>query len=450
MNKSVHILIFLIILATLSPLAHPREAQTNVIVISVDTLRADRLGCYGYPRNTSPNLDGLAEDGTVYSHCYTLIPLTGPSFSTMLTSLPEYKHGAKRNGLSIYNHVETLPMLLKKKNYYNGGIISNWPLRQKLSDLHRGFDDYLEIFTKKRWLGIMQPEGKAPDVTAAAIQWLEKNRTKPFFLWVHYSEPHAPYLKHKGFDFGKKRAPEKFYPPGMQKRKSDHYDSEVGFTDHHIGVLIDKLKEWNLYRDSLIMFNSDHGESLGEHNYVGHGRRVYNSMMHVPLIVKRPGNHRENKIDKRNCTLMDVAPTILASLDMDIPQYMEGKNLLDNSESLYPLVFMETYKGAVKGQRSVKFQLKVKPLSYAVVKGNAKLIYTPKSRKFEAYNLQRDPFENINLYYKSKNNFVELQDTLKQHMATVKKYIQEGLKKYKQKSQLSKEDQENLKTLGYL
>jgi arylsulfatase A-like enzyme len=173
-------------------------------------------------------------------------------------------------------------------------------------------------------------------------------------------------------------------------------------------------------------------------------------MMHVPLIVKRPGNHRENKIDTRNCTLMDIAPTILASLDMDIPEFMEGKNLLDNSESLYPLVFMETYKGAVKGQRSVKFQLKVKPLSYAVVQGNAKLIYTPKSRKYEAYNLQRDPFENINLYYKSKNNFVELQETLRQHMATVKKFIQEGLKKYKQKSQLSKEDQENLKTLGYL
>lgn len=450
MNKTTAILIHIMILLALSPLVNAQQTTPNVIIISVDTLRADRLGCYGYPRNTSPNLDQLAEDGTVYSHCYTLIPLTGPSFSTMLTSLPEYKHGAKRNGLSIYNHIETLPMFLKKQDYYCGGIISNWPLRKKLSDLHKGFDDFQEIFTKKRWLGIMQPEGKAPDVTSAAIQWLEKNRSKRFFLWVHYSEPHAPYLKHKGFEFGKKHVDNRFYPTGMHKRKSDHYDSEVAFTDHHIGVLIDKLKGWELYQDSLIIFNSDHGESLGEHNYVGHGRRVYNSMMHVPLIVKQPGNRRELKKDPRNCTLMDIAPTILAAAGGDIPDHMEGKNLGNNKHRLYPRIFMETYKGAVKGQRNIKFQLKVKPLSYAVVQGNAKLIYTPKSRKYEAYNLERDPFEHINLYYKSKNNFVELQDTLKRHMATVKIYIQEGLRKYKQKSQLSKEDQENLKTLGYL
>ena len=450
MNKTTAILIHIIFLLAMSPLVSAGQTPPNVIIISVDTLRADRLGCYGYPRNTSPNLDQLAEDGTVYSQCYTLIPLTGPSFSTMLTSLPEYKHGAKRNGLSIYNHIETLPMFLKRRDYYCGGLISNWPLRKKLSDLHKGFDDFHEIFTKKRWLGIMQPEGKAPDVTNAAIQWLGKNRSKRFFLWVHYSEPHAPYLKHKGFEFGKKHVDSRFYPTGMQKRKSDHYDSEVGFTDHHIGVLIDKLKEWELYNDSLIIFNSDHGESLGEHNYVGHGRRVYNSMMHVPLIVKRPGNRRELKKDSRNCTLMDIAPTILASTGGDIPSHMEGKNLTENQDPLYPRIFMETYKGAVKGQRNIKFQLKVKPLSYAVVQGSAKLIYTPKSRKYEAYNLARDPFEHINLYYKSKNNFVELQDSLKRHMATVKKYIQEGLRKYKQKSQLSKEDQENLKTLGYL
>ena len=371
-NKAQPILIFILILTALSPLAHSRQTTPNIIIISVDTLRADRLGCYGYPRDTSPAIDGLAEDGTRFSHCYTLIPLTGPSFSTMLTSLPEYKHGAKRNGLSIYNHIETLPMFLKRQGYYCGGIISNWPLREKLSDLNKGFDDYIEVFTKKRWLGIMQPEGKAPDVTEAAINWLEKHRDTPFFLWVHYSEPHAPYLKHKGFDFGKKRVDKRFYPEGTQKRKSDHYDSEVAFTDHHIGALIHKLKEWDLYRNSLVMFNADHGESLGEHNYVGHGRRVYNSMMHGPLIVKRPGDHNKKKTDPRNCTLMDVAPTILSAVSIDIPGHMEGVNLYDQTESLYPLVFMETYKGAVKGQRNMKFQLKVKPLSYAAVQGNVK------------------------------------------------------------------------------
>ncbi len=443
-------LITALILTVIAPLLHAQKTLPNIIIISVDTLRADRLGCYGYPRATSPAIDRLAGDGTLFSHCYTLIPLTGPSFSTMLTSLPEYKHGAKRNGLSIYDHIPTLPLFLKENSYYCGGIISNWPLRKKLSDLDRGFDDYIEIFTKKRWLGIMQPEGKAPDVTEAAIAWLDKHRSVPFFLWVHYSEPHAPYLKHKGFEFGKQHTDKRFYPPGMEKRKSDHYDSEVGYTDHHIGRLLDKLKEWDLYPGSMVIFNSDHGESLGEHNYTGHGRRIYNSMMHVPLIVKLPGNRKLRNTDSRNCTLMDIAPTILANLGIAVPGQMEGTDLFGSKGDLHPALYMGTYKGAVKGQRDMKFQLKVSPLCYAVIQGDTKLIYTARTRKYEAYNLARDPFETLNLYYKTRNNFLPLQESLKQHIAAVKQYIQEGLKKYKQKSQLSKEDLENLKTLGYL
>ena len=128
--------------------------SNNVIIIAVDTLRADHLGCYGYPRNTSPNIDDLAFGGVKFNNCYTPSPLTTPAFASMLTSLPPYKHGAKRNGLSIFDRVKTLPQFLKEKEYNSAAFVSNWTLQKKLTHLDRGFDTYTEILTRKRRLGL--------------------------------------------------------------------------------------------------------------------------------------------------------------------------------------------------------------------------------------------------------------------------------------------------------
>ena len=135
-------------------LADFKPAKT-VIIISVDTLRADHLGCYGYPRKTTPAVDALARDGVLFDRCFTLTPLTTPAFSTMLTSLPPHKHGAKRNGLSLFNQIHTLPHYLKKHGYVSAAFISNWPLRKNLCGLHRDFDSYIEVFGKRRWMGVL-------------------------------------------------------------------------------------------------------------------------------------------------------------------------------------------------------------------------------------------------------------------------------------------------------
>lgn len=426
--------------------------STNVIVISIDTLRADRLGCYGYPRPTSPHIDELAEDSILFSHCYTLTPLTGPSFSTMLTSLPAYKHGAKRNGLPIYQHIKTLPFHMKKHGYYCGAFISNWPLRKSLSDLHRYFDDYVEVFTKKRWLGVMQPEGKAEDVTRNAIEWLEQHRGKKFFLWVHYSEPHAPYIYHKEFFKVLEKVPDSFYPPGTAHKKSDRYDTEIAKVDHHIGELIHRIKELNLYHDALVIFNSDHGESLGEHNYFTHGRKIYNSTMHVPLTVKLPQSHEKGAVIAQNVTLMSVAPTILKFMKLPVPAEMEGPPLplwKDNREPNHPIL-VETYKGAARFKKNINFHMKVKPTHYGIIMGSRKLIYNTGSRKFEVYDLEGDRFEIRNLFYKQRRKFTGLQDQLFNHIDRVKKYIQYASKNLKQKTNLTSEDIEKLKTLGYI
>ncbi|MCP5050402.1 MAG: sulfatase, partial [bacterium] len=231
-----------------------------------------------------------------FTSCYSLTPYTVPSFSTMMTSLPPHKHGAKRNGLGIYKDIQTLPSLLKTSGYRTAGIISNWPLRKKLSKLDRGFDSYQNAFTRKRYFGLTRSEGTAPIVTQKTIDWLRKyqENPEPFFLWVQYTDPHAPYKSHPAHQFDYNGVNPAIFPKGTRIKKIKRYDSEIAFTDHHIGRLIHELKRLNLYNDSLIVFNSDHGESFGEHNYLKHGKKLYNSTLHVPLMVKLPGNRLKN------------------------------------------------------------------------------------------------------------------------------------------------------------
>jgi len=422
----------------------------NVIIISVDTLRADHLSCYGYPIKTSPAIDDLSRDGVRFSRCFTITPLTSPGFSTMLTSLPPYKHGSKRNGLPIFKHIRTLPYFLKKYNYCSSAFISNWPLRKNLSGLHRDFDSYYEVFNKKRWFGLLNSEGKAKEVTKRAIKWLENHHKKRIFLWVHLSEPHAPYVSHKKFDFDIKKIDLSYYPPGTRFSKIKKYDSEIAFTDFYIGKLIEKIKELGLYHDSLIVFNSDHGESFGEHNYFKHGRKLYDSCLHVPLIIKLPGNRLKNSTQNENVSILDLSPTILSILKLQIPEYMEGSALFDKRVKLREAIYFEAYRGAVITKRSTKFHIKVYPKKFGILQGSIKLIYTCRKETIEAYSIKDDRFELRDLYMENPKEYHNLKILLMNRIKKVEKYIQHSKKYFKKRSNLSKEDIEKLKTLGYI
>lgn len=423
----------------------------NVIIISVDTLRADHLGCYGYPLNTSPAIDALAEDGVLFSHCYTLTPLTAPAFSTMLTSLPPHKHGAKRNGLAIYKKVKTLPQVLKRYGYRSTAVISNWPIRKKLSGLGGGFDAYYEIFTNKRYWGLTNPEGQAPQVNKKAIDWLEKNHKKRFFLWVQYTDPHAPYIMHRKHKFDYTSVKRSVYPPGTQMKKIKRYDSEIAFTDYHIGRLLDKIKELGLYEDALIIFNSDHGESFGEHNYLKHGKKLYNSTLHVPLVIKLPGRRFRNTVRHENASLLDIGPTIFAGLNIMIRPQMEGLDLFDQHRDFSKRrILLETYGGMVVFKRkSKKYHLKVKPIRYGILEGSVKVIYNVKNKTFETYRLGADPFETRNVFVADQLEFRGLKDYLKDRSAGIADYIKLNRMHRIQRSGLSTEDFEKLKSLGY-
>lgn len=441
--------LFFFVLVCVSPYIYTEDQEsTNVIIISVDTLRADHLGCYGYPRNLSPAIDSLSRDGIRFSRCFTITPLTAPAFSTMLTSLPPHKHGAKKNGLGIFKHILTLPWYLKKKGYYTSAFISNWPLRIKLSGLHHEFDTYQEIFTRKRYLGIMNKEGTADVVTKKTFEWLEKHHKKKFFLWVQYTDPHAHYIFHPKFNPDRDKLKEARFPIGTRMHRIKKYDTEIAFTDFYIGKLIKNLKKLGLYRDALIIFNADHGESFGEHNYFKHGRKLYNSCLHIPLIIKLPQNQKRNTVNKKNVSILDVTPTILSILNFPIPDHMEGIPLLENIPERH--LYFETYGGSAVLNRSNKYRLRVTPIRYGILRDSIKIIHSNKTRKKELFNLKEDWFEHHNLPHQIKNDYHLLSDQLTKYSKQVKKYIEYTKKKFKQRSQLSEEDYQKLKSLGYL
>lgn len=441
MNFVKRLSVILIFLVFLSPFL----CATNIIIIAVDTLRADHLGCYGYQRNTSPNIDRFAQDAVKFSSCYTPSPLTTPGFASLLTSLPPYKHGAKRNGLSIYTNVKTLPEYLGEHKYITAAFISNWALKKKLTGLDRGFDIYDEVFTKKRHLGLFSDEGEAPKINARTFKWLNKNSKKNFFLFVHYTEPHDPYLYHEEFDFGYDKFDPSDYPEKSHFGRIKNYDTEIGFVDFYIGELLEKIKSLDLYEESLIIFLSDHGESFGEHDYYSHGRKLYNSCLHVPLLVKLPGNKKSSTVIDGNVSLEDIPLSILSLVGLKNPEWMEGEDIFEDHSNR--VLFFEAYKERALFNKGKGFRLRVKPLRYGMLNAHTKLIF---DTKYEAYNLEEDRFESKNIYKNPDKKFKTLSNTLVKHIIEIQKYIQLSEKYFKQNSSLTKKELDKLKALGYI
>lgn len=362
------------------------DAPPNVVFLSVDTLRADRLGCYGYPLDTTPHLDDLAARSLVFEDCLTEIPLTGPSFGAMLSSRFPRETGTTRNGLPMPEDTPLATEAFRAAGYETFCVQSNWTLRASVARLDRGFDVYDDKLRSFRWLFLVS-ERYAAGVTDAALKLLKKrDATRPFFAWIHYSDPHAPYRFHRRFN-----------PDGRKLRKLDEvaetrarYDSEVAYTDHHIGRLLKALPKENTF----IVFLADHGESLHEHDYVGHGRRVYQTTMRVPLMISGPGvAPGRTDLPARG---IDIGPTLLSVAGLEPFAGMLGIDLLDPDAAGDRIRVFETYGGAVPripGVRQLLTQLP--PVRQGVVEGTWKLIV--EGPEPELFDLEADPGEERNL-----------------------------------------------------
>lgn len=401
-TKSFFITTFIFLLAIgsflipLSP-AQPSD-KPNLIFLTVDTLRADRISSFGYKRRTSPSIDSLVRDGVKFSNAMTVIPLTNPSFTSVMTSRYPHETGATRNGLPMNVNFPTLAQILKNYGYQTGAVISNWTLKSDICALSAGFDYYDEKFRTTRSLVLSEQD--AEYVTDIALAWFDKiNPQAPFFAWIHYSDPHAPYELRKQFNFPFKKGENKESP-------SYRYDTEVAYTDHHIGRLLRALESKGLMKNTYIFFFADHGESLGEHNYTGHGRQIYQPMMRVPLAIIGPGIKR-GLVSDSPVSLLDVMPTALSLLRIKPPSELKGRNILTEDgvpAQLQPVpLFFMTYRGAVPDVPGAKKVMPgIKPLKLGMKEGEMKLVYSPETDKRELYNLVDDPVELYDLSLKHK------------------------------------------------
>lgn len=305
----------------------------GVVLISIDTLRADRLGCYGYDKPTSPNMDALAAGAVRFEHVTAPVALTLPSHSTMLTGTIPPWHGVRGNlHFRLGDSNVTVAERLAAAGYRTGGFVSSYVLDQQFG-LSQGFDHFGGVLD----LTIPSPdevELPASVTTAKALKWLDEAGDEPFFMFVHYYDPHFPYES----------------PEAFGQRFEDPYDAEIAYVDAHVGQIIDRLKAKGLYDDVLLIVAADHGESLGEHSERFHGFFCYQSTLHVPLIVK-PAHDVVPRVVDDMVGLTDITPTILAAAGIESDASLDGRDLLSPIEPTP--VYFESLRPTTEGANPI-------------------------------------------------------------------------------------------------
>lgn len=393
-----------------------------MVLITIDTLRADHVGCYGYKQIKTPNIDSLAAEGARFDHAFAVVPVTLPSHSTMLTGTYPMLSGMHDfSGNKLSPRQPTLAAVLKQAGYATGAVIGSAVLDSRFG-LNQGFDFYYDHFEFSRLEEANLDEMERPGNVVAdlTLDWLGKNSQKKFFLWMHLYDPHYPY-----------RPPE----PYSREYASHPYDGEIAFADEQVGRLLRFLKEKGLYQNTLIVLSGDHGESLGEHGEKTHGFFVYNATMHVPLIIRLPESEPARAVSNL-VSLVDLMPTVLAALGLEIPSQVQGRSLLqelhgdtaDQPRDLYGETFLPRLHFNWSELRATE---------------NAKYHFIDAPRP-ELYDLAKDPSEVHNLLTEKKAVGEEMRSKL---TALIRQYS--AGKEMAEKTGLDPVLMERLKSLGY-
>lgn len=351
------------------------RAAPNVVVVTIDTLRADHLACYGYGRIKTPHIDQLASTGIRFANAFTPVPITLPAHTALMTGAYPMATGVRDfSGNKLRPGAVTLARVLQSHGYSTAAFIGSAALDSRFG-LNQGFDTYYDHFNlgRSREIHLDEIERRGDQVVDAALKWLESHRQKPFFIWVHLYDPHAPYDP----------------PQPFARAYHGHpYDGEIAFADAQVGRLFDYLKRQQLYQDSLVVLASDHGESLGEHGEKTHGFFVYNATLHVALIMRIPG--ASPRVVQQGVSLVDVMPTVLQALDIPVPASVQGQGL------------MSLIMGRSSGKASGEYAENYAPLIHfgwnrllSLEWRGMKYIETTRP---ELYDLRTDPHELHNLF----------------------------------------------------
>jgi arylsulfatase A-like enzyme/thioredoxin-like negative regulator of GroEL len=297
----------------------PQAAARNLVIVTVDTLRADRVGAYGYAKARTPVMDGLAARGTRFDRAFATAPITLTSHASLMTGRYPPGHGARHNGMRMDEGVPTLAATLAKAGLQTGAFVGAFPLDRRFG-LDRGFSAYGDRMPRNAQ-GRLQNERPGQSVVDEALAWLAQARSDRFFLWVHLFEPHAPYGS-----------------PGDATPAADRYDNEVAEVDRQIGRLLEGLGDSSA--STLLVVTADHGEAFGEHGEIGHSIFVYDTTLRVPLILSGPGVDRQ--VVDAPVSLVDVGPTVvrmlgLGSFDSD------GVDLLTAPQTASRALYAESF-----------------------------------------------------------------------------------------------------------
>jgi arylsulfatase A-like enzyme/Flp pilus assembly protein TadD len=306
----------------------------NVILVTIDTVRADHIGCYGAHDVQTPTLDTLANDGVVFDNAIAQVPLTLPSHAVILTGTYPFQNGLQDfTGKPLDKRFTTVTQVLRARGYATGAVVSAFVLDQSWG-LARGFDSYDDAFSREAYSQRAEKAGMverpAELSVTRALDWLNKTTRRPFFLWLHLYDPHSPY-----------NPPE----PYRGQYQTHPYDGEITYADHELGRLITWLKGNRLYDNTLILILSDHGESLGEHGEKEHGFFVYKPTVHVPLIIKPPSTTgiRPGRVS-RTVETVAVASTLLhlAGPKDPVPSQFHLPDLLATGKQDESIAYSET------------------------------------------------------------------------------------------------------------
>jgi len=418
----------------------------NVLLITIDTMRADFLNAIGRRKTLTPYMDRMAKAGALFTRCITAESVTGPSIAAIMTGKQPSRTGIQFNLQPVPEEVETLAEIFRQSGRLTAGFVSASLLSGRYG-FRQGFDFYSEDFSDFTYE--RNYTRTAAEVNRDVIEWLDRRDTsRPFFAWIHYFDPHSPYCAHSGPAAGECLSHEYLYDlsrgPKVEKihreigKIMDFYSQEITYTDLHVGDVLVKLEERGELGDTLVVLTADHGEELFQHGYFyGHGASLYNNVLNVPLIIMFPGReHQGARVDSVARTI-DIFPTLLDFSGIAIPPGVQGRSLL-------PVV-----RGEQEPPR-IAFSIR-EPYDdnywngngAAATAGGWKLMVFQKSDDM-LFNLESDPLERENLI-----------ETYPEKAETLRKEMQKNLfgdKAYNpgKVTPLADDEKNMLRQLGYL
>ncbi len=402
----------------------PGAPAYNILLVTLDTTRADHLGCYGYAPARTPRLDRLAREGVRFARAYCPAPLTLPAHCSIMTGLDPVAHGVRNNGRSLPAGIKTLAEILKGKGYATAAFVSAFSVDSRFG-LDRGFDVYDDTFRPDLPFKTLNAERRAEETFARFSRWLDGGTAGRFFGWVHFYDPHWPYD-----------------PPAPFKEEfgGRPYDGEIAYMDRTVGALLDRLAEKGLLEKTIVVVAGDHGEGLGDKVEIGHGIFLYEETLRVPLILYNPEVFRRPKVVESQVRLIDVAPTLLEILGLeDEAAGMKGQSLAAwiggrSRRDLDSLV--ETFYPRDNFGWSEMVGL---------VSARWKFIQAPRP---ELYDLGKDPGERQNLYGTSAGKVGEMKARLAREILSAGAGT-DG-RPAEAPSSATAEDVEKLRSLGYV